>query len=110
MKKSSDTGRRNSEKTRTQGKAARAPEKLSPYVAMALREGVDDAAIVETAKVFTAPWVRMKCQFGCAGYGQHLCCPPHSPTPEQTRAILDSYTRAILLLTMERILRHEKKQ
>ncbi len=95
MKKRNDKGMRNSEKT--QGEAAGAPEKLSPYVAMALKEGMDDAVIVETSKVFTAPWVRMKCRFGCAGYGQTLCCPPHSPTPEQTRAILDSYARAILL-------------
>jgi predicted metal-binding protein len=95
MKKRSDTGIQNSE--RTQGKATGAPKKLNPYVAMALKEGVDDAVIVKTSKVFTAPWVRTKCQFGCGGYGQRLCCPPHSPTPEQTRAILDSYSRAILL-------------
>jgi predicted metal-binding protein len=97
MKKRSDTEKRNSEKRHTQEEGPRAPEKLSPYVAMALKGGMDDAVIVETSKVFTAPWVRMKCQFGCAGYGQRLCCPPYSPNPEQTRAILDSYTRGILL-------------
>ena len=72
-------------------------EKLSPYAAMALEKGMDDAVIVETSRVFTAPWVRIKCRFGCAAYGQRLCCPPHSPPPAQTRAMLDSFTTAILL-------------
>ncbi len=97
MKKPVDTVIGSSEKAPRQKKAARTPEKLSPYVTMALKEGMDDAVIVETSKVFTAPWVRIKCQFGCAGYGQRLCCPPRSPAPEQTRTILDSYTWAILL-------------
>ncbi|MCX8110975.1 MAG: DUF2284 domain-containing protein, partial [Syntrophorhabdaceae bacterium] len=42
-------------------------------------------------------WVRMKCQFGCPNYGMSLCCPPHTPTPEETRKILDSYTYALLI-------------
>ena len=98
MKKRSDTEKRNSEKRHTQEEGPRAPEKLSPYVAMALKGGMDDAVIVETSKVFTAPWVRMKCQFGCAGYGQRLCCPPYSPNPEQTRAIRFSEGRIIEIL------------
>jgi predicted metal-binding protein len=73
------------------------PDGLNKYVTAALERDVDDALIIETSKVFTAPWVRMKCQFGCAGYGGHLSCPPHAPTPEQTRAVLDSYAFALLL-------------
>ena len=38
----------------------------------------------------------MKCQFGCAGYGRTRCCPPYTPTPEEMRKILDSYTYGIL--------------
>jgi predicted metal-binding protein len=38
----------------------------------------------------------MKCQFGCGGFGSSLCCPPHTPTPAQTRTLVDSYQRAIL--------------
>jgi len=70
---------------------------LNRHIAMLHDKGIDHALIVETSKIFTAPWVRLKCQFGCAGYGERLSCPPHTPTPEQTRTILDSYTRAILL-------------
>jgi predicted metal-binding protein len=52
---------------------------------------------VRASSVATAAWVRLKCQFGCGGYGEHLTCPPHSPKPEQTAAVLACYTRCILV-------------
>ena len=55
-----------------------------------------EAKVIHPSSVVTAPWVRLKCQFGCAGYGRGYCCPPDTPGPEETRAILDSYRRAIL--------------
>ena len=48
------------------------------------------------SSVVTAPWVRLKCQFGCDGYNYGYCCPPHTPTYEETRKVLDSYHRALL--------------
>jgi predicted metal-binding protein len=68
-----------------------------PYIQLAHDNGIHDAIAIQTSEVFTAPWVRMKCQFGCAGYGKTLCCPPHTPTPDEMRKILDSYTHALLL-------------
>ncbi|NSW77231.1 MAG: DUF2284 domain-containing protein [Candidatus Atribacteria bacterium] len=53
--------------------------------------------IVDPREVVTAEWVRLKCQYGCDGYGQSLTCPPYSPTPEVTRKMLDSYSRAVLI-------------
>jgi len=53
-------------------------------------------ACVSPADVVTAEWVRMKCQFGCGGYGMCLTCPPHSPTPSQTRRMLDEYETGFL--------------
>lgn len=52
---------------------------------------------VDPRQVPTAEWVRMKCQYGCGGYGGCLTCPPHSPTPEQTRRLLDGYTVGYLI-------------
>jgi predicted metal-binding protein len=71
--------------------------KLAPYIKLALDNKITDAVIIKTSEVITAPWVRMKCQFGCAGYGKTLCCPPHTPTPEEMRRVLDSYSHALLL-------------
>ncbi len=70
---------------------------FEPYVEFALKQKISHAVVVETSKVFTAPWVRMKCQFGCSGYGKTFCCPPCTPTPEEMRKILDSYRYGILL-------------
>jgi len=61
------------------------------------KSGKIDVCIISPAQVETAAWVRLKCQFGCGGYGQCLVCPPFTPTLEQTRKVLESYNRAILL-------------
>ncbi len=71
--------------------------RFKPYLEMAKNKGIDRSVVVQTSRVVTAPWVRMKCQFGCAGYGTSLCCPPRTPTPDEMRKILDSYTFGILL-------------
>jgi len=67
------------------------------YCQEALERGIEAAKVIDPHSIVTAEWVRMKCQFGCAGYGAGLCCPPHSPTPETTRKVIDSYEKAILL-------------
>lgn len=61
------------------------------------RPGVKAVKMVPPAEVETAAWVRLKCQFGCDGYGQCLVCPPFTPTPDQMRQVLDGYRRAILM-------------
>lgn len=71
--------------------------KLDPYCRDAVASGLAHALVVSPTKVFTAEWVRLRCQFGCSEYGQCLTCPPHSPTPETTRRVLDEYKSAILL-------------
>ena len=65
-------------------------------VEMAKELGAIAAKVVSPRNVRTGSWVRWKCQFGCGGWGTSLCCPPHAPTPEQTRRVLDEYTRAVL--------------
>lgn len=69
---------------------------LEKYCDQALRVGFANAKIINPKSVETAPWVRLKCQFGCASYGKIYSCPPDTPAPEQTRSILDTYHRAIL--------------
>jgi predicted metal-binding protein len=39
----------------------------------------------------------MKCHFGCGGYAKRLTCPPFTPTPEETAAVVACYKRAILI-------------
>jgi len=65
-------------------------------VRQAMELGALQAKIIDPATVETAEWVRWKCQFGCGGYGSSLVCPPHTPRPDQTRRLLDEYSRAVL--------------
>lgn len=60
--------------------------------------GVLDAVVVAPqSQVFTATWVRLRCQYGCSEYGRCLTCPPYSPTPETTRKMLDEFQAGIVL-------------
>ena len=69
---------------------------LKKYCDFALKGGATRVKPIQPSSVITAPWTRLKCQFGCGYYGYNYCCPPHTPTHEETRKILDSYDRAIL--------------
>lgn len=69
---------------------------LQDILRKTLEVGACQAKIIDPGTVVTAPWVRWKCRFGCGGYNSSLVCPPHSPAPEETRRVLDSYKKAIL--------------
>jgi predicted metal-binding protein len=74
------------------------PKQLEVFCNKARKMGALDAIVVSPPQqVFTAVWVRLRCQYGCSEYGQCLTCPPYSPTPDTTRKMLDEYSSAILL-------------
>lgn len=70
---------------------------LDRYVKRAKPMGVSKAKIIDVRNVVVGNWVRMKCQFGCGGYGECLTCPPYSPTPEFTKKMLGEYSRGLLM-------------
>ena len=72
------------------------PSDSRKYRKQALAAGVHEAKVVPARNVVTAEWVRLKCQFGCSGFGKRLCCPPHTPTPEQMRRVLAGYRHALI--------------
>ena len=78
---------------KTPGAAARR------YVDRAYAHGVSHAVLIDPASVVTGEWVRLKCQYGCPGYGRCLTCPPYSPTPATTAQMLSEYRSALLLQT-----------
>ncbi len=79
-------------RSRTDGPSKRFRELLSAITRLGARE----ARIIATSSVVTADWVRLKCRYGCGGYGSSWCCPPRSPRPEETRRVLDCYRTALL--------------
>jgi predicted metal-binding protein len=68
---------------------------LNQYCEKARAGGATDVKVINPNTIVTAPWVLFKCMFGCP-YKHRYSCPPHTPTPDLTRANLDSYNRAIL--------------
>lgn len=71
----------------------------SSFITKAVTLGAGEAKIIEAKSIVIAAWVRLKCQFGCSGYNSSFCCPPHSPTPEETQKVIDCYAKAILIHT-----------
>jgi predicted metal-binding protein len=70
---------------------------LSRFCDLAVKEGAEDAKIIRTEQIVVKNWVRWKCRFGCSSYGRSLMCPPHSPTPDETKSLLKEYEHALLI-------------
>jgi len=71
--------------------------RLEKYVKKAISLGVSEAKLIDVKNVVVGDWVRLKCQYGCGGYGQCLTCPPYSPPLEFTRKLLAEYKTGLLL-------------
>ena len=68
------------------------------YLDQAKKTGASWMKIIDPNNVVTADWVRLKCQYGCRGYGRYLTCPPYSPTPEYTQKMLEDYSKALIMV------------
>lgn len=85
--------------------AARNPETLEAVRADRLETldaaarglGFRRTAAIAPERVVTAPWVEIKCRFGCSGYDRGAQCPPRSPRAAETREVLASYSHALLV-------------
>ncbi len=70
---------------------------VKTLIEKATGRGAEEVKIISPENVFTGRWVRLKCQYGCGGYGKSLTCPPYSPKPEETEKILSDYEDALLI-------------
>lgn len=70
---------------------------IEAFIEQACQLGAVEAKMIDPKSVVTAAWVRMKCQFGCDGYNTSHCCPPRTPTAEQTQVVINCYSRALLI-------------
>jgi predicted metal-binding protein len=53
---------------------------------------------LETKDIKVENRVRLKCAYGCRGYGKRLSCPPHVMDVDEFRNILKEYSKALLLI------------
>ena len=56
-----------------------------------------DSKFIDPATVTIGHWTRYKCQYGCGAYGTSLCCPPNSPSPDETQKLLSDYNVGLLV-------------
>jgi predicted metal-binding protein len=70
---------------------------IKTFIHSACELGAFEAKLVEAASIVTAPWVRLKCRFGCDGYNTSLCCPPNTPTYLDMREVISCYKHALLI-------------
>ncbi len=52
---------------------------------------------IDPKSIVVGYWPRYKCQYGCGGYGTNLCCPPHTPTADETKKIISDYNVGLLM-------------
>lgn len=55
-------------------------------------------SLISVKDIVLPNWPRMKCKFGCKGYGKNLSCPPYIPKPEEWRRFLKDYKYALLII------------
>ena len=55
------------------------------------------AWFIDPESIVFAHWTLYKCRYGCPAYNTTLCCPPHAPTLETTRAIAAEYSTGLLV-------------
>lgn len=58
---------------------------------------INEIIPLDTSDISVAQWVRLKCKYGCKKYGTSWCCPPETPSPDETKALLCEYSKALLL-------------
>lgn len=64
---------------------------------IAITAGFRRAVPIPAEKIATAPWVRLKCRYGCRMFGKSLQCPPNVRDDVETKRLLKSYKWALLL-------------
>jgi len=60
-----------------------------------------DAKIINIDTVETGMWTLLKCKYGCTGFGKSLGCPPHTPTADEMKKVLNCYNMGILFQTKD---------
>lgn len=71
-------------------------KELVSLTTLAASKGVQ-ARPIPAREIVVSQWVRFKCRYGCKGYAKHLGCPPYTPSPNETRAMVSEYATGLLL-------------
>ena len=60
--------------------------------ALFARHGFTDFKWIKGEDIVVSQWVRMKCIYGCSGYGRNASCPPNVPSVPECREFFNEYS------------------
>jgi len=63
---------------------------------LAIDHGLEDFKWIDPGSIILGQWVRMKCNFGCPGYGKRKSCPPYVPSVEECQKFFKEYRQGLL--------------
>jgi len=71
-------------------------DSTSPLENIFQKFGCENFKWIKPSSIVVSQWVRMKCHFGCPGYGKSLSCPPNTPSISECRQFFQEYQNAVL--------------
>jgi predicted metal-binding protein len=71
--------------------------------------GFADFRWIDPASVVVAEWVRMKCMFGCGGYGRNGTCPPNVPPVPECGRFFREYSEAVVFHFAKKLAKPEDR-
>lgn len=73
------------------------------------RHGYTDFKWIEPGKIVVSQWVRMKCMYGCGGYGQVAACPPNLPSVSECERFFREYSDAVIFHFEKKVAKPEDR-
>lgn len=61
-----------------------------------LKHKFKDFKWIDPRNIVVSHWVRMKCTFGCVGYGKSVCCPPNMPSVDECSSFFKEYKEGVV--------------
>jgi len=71
--------------------------------------GFTDFRWIDPGTIIVAQWVRMKCIYGCGGYGDLSTCPPNVPSVSECERFVKEYTKCAVFHFEKRMDRPEER-
>jgi predicted metal-binding protein len=74
-----------------------------------LKHEFHDFKIIDAKDIVVSNWVRLKCMFGCSGYGKNGCCPPNVPSVAECQAFFSEYNKAAIFHLQKSVNKPEER-
>ncbi len=82
-----------------------------PRIEALLRaRGCESFRWMDPREIVVAQWVRMKCAYGCDGYGRNASCPPNTPSVDECRRFFAEYQTAVMVHFEKRVEQPEDRR